>query len=352
MDFSDRVDGKRKSYKTTTRRHRILEDGTEEIGDLSDEDDADNLERKIARLKRELAEVKEEYDRRNTSAKATRGGAEDQEVQLSSLSELLGEISRSATSVPGTSRAPAQPSAQLALSSSKGQAPESDATGATYTLEYNPTYEQSHALAKAADFDRRLVALEKAIGITATAVPGVDAAGLPRAIMPTLETLQRQISTLSQATTSNLDTASRRIRTLIQEAERLEKARADAKAAQDALGQNAAAGKTSDDADQVAKINALYGTLPTIESLAPLLPSLLDRLRSLRTIHAEASTASETLEHIEQQQNEMASELKQWRDGLDKIEAAMKAGDETMSGNQKVMEGWVKNLEARVAKLS
>ena len=104
-------------------------------------------------------------------------------------------------------------------------------------------------------------------------------------------------------------------------------------------------------ASQVAKINALYGTLPTIEGLSPLLPSLLDRLRSLRAIHADAATASEGLERVERRQTEMADDIKRWKEGLEKVEKAMKQGETVMGGNMKVVEGWVKELEQKMGKL-
>lgn len=225
---------------------------------------------------------------------------------------------------------------------------------ATYTVTYAPSYEQSHALAKAADFDRRLVLLEQAIGITSSALPELENNGLPRAIMPTLDALQKQILTLSEASTSSLDSISRRVRTLTQEAEQLEKSRKAAKAAQDALASQGGGvpAADADDTEQTAKINALYGTLPTIESMTPLLPPLLDRLRSLRAIHADAATASETLERLERSQGETAAEIKQWREGLEKIEAAMGEGEETMKSNMQVIDGWVKDLEGKISKLS
>ena len=159
---------------------------------------------------------------------------------------------------------------------------------ATYTVTYAPSYEQSHALAKAADFDRRLVLLEQAIGITSSALPELENNGLPRAIMPTLDALQKQILTLSEASTSSLDSISRRVRTLTQEAEQLEKSRKAAKAAQDALASQGGgvSAADADDTEQTAKINALYGTLPTIESMTPLLPPLPGprRLRALSAV--------------------------------------------------------------------
>ncbi|KAL2758765.1 hypothetical protein ACRALDRAFT_1075210 [Sodiomyces alcalophilus JCM 7366] len=351
-DFSDRVDGKRKSYKTSTRRQRILQDGTEGIGDFSDDDEqGESLDRKIARLQREIAEAKEEHGKKAAASASQPPEGDDQGDKLASLSEMLDEISGISESYMRGPRAAASgPAEPTATPAETGMA--SIDGSATYTVTYAPTYEQSHALAKAADFDRRLMLLEKAIGINSAALPEVDVSGLPRAILPTVDGLQRQIVTLSQASTTNLDAISRRVRTLTQEAQQLEKARQGAKSAQEALEAQGVATERPEDSEQTAKINALYGTLPTIENLAPLLPPLLDRLRSLRTIHGDAASASETLERIERQQAEMAADIKLWREGLEKAEESVKQGDATMAGNMKAMEGWIKDLEARMAKLS
>ncbi|KAI1775612.1 Dynamitin-domain-containing protein [Hypoxylon cercidicola] len=345
VDFSDRLNGKRKSYKTSSRRQRVLNDGTLEIGDLSDEE-GETLERKIARLKREIEEAKEEYGKQKAE---TNEPVPDQDKDLVTLSQALDEISiPPEKAITARSHPAAAPSREI---KAEGHPTQSIVDGATYTVTYAPSYEQSHALAKAADFDRRLVLLEKAIGITSSAMPELEGNGLPRAIMPTLDTLQTQILTLSEASTSSLDSISRRVRTLTQEAEQLEKSRKAAKAAQDSLAQGGSPVEP-DESEQTAKINALYGTLPTIESLAPLLPPLLDRLRSLRAVHADAATASDTLERIEQSQSDMATDIKQWREGLEKIEEAMNQGETAMTSNMKVVEGWVKDLEVKVSKLS
>ncbi|CCF46008.1 hypothetical protein CH063_03759 [Colletotrichum higginsianum] len=47
----------------------------------------------------------------------------------------------------------------------------------------------------------------------------------------------------------------------------------------------------------------------------------------------------------------MATDLRQWKEGLEKIEEAMAEGNNSMAGNMKVMEAWVKDLEERIAKL-
>lgn len=347
VDFSDRVNGKRKSYKASSRRHRVLKDGTAEIGDLSDEEDGESLEGKIARLRREIQEAKEEYGKQKEES----GDAPLQhDTELATLSQALDELSTQPEEIAGSRARPARPLRDV--DQTQENLPFVPGDNATYTITYTPSYEQSHGLARAADFDWRLSLLEKAIGISSTATPDLEGNGLPRAILPTLETLQNQIMTLSEASISSLDSISRRVRTLTQEAEQLEKSRKAAKVAQEELSSAGGPRVDGDDAEQVAKINALYGTLPTIESLTPLLPLLLDRLRSLRAIHADAATAADTLEQIERSQGEMVSDIQQWREGLGKIEAAMKESEGSMAGNKDVIEGWVKELEAKMARLA
>lgn len=352
VDFSDRLDAKRKSYKASTRRHRVLEDGTEELGDFSDEDDAEGLARKIARLKREIEEVKAEYGKERAVSVEDKGGdeGEAEEGEIEALSKVLDELSITDKSL--VSRAiPTDPASGLGKSP-----PQITPKGISYTITYAPNYEQTHALAKAADFDARLVVLEKALGIGSVAMPEFGPNGLPRAVVPLLENLHRQITTLSEASVPSLDSISRRVRALTQEAEDLEKARRNAKTAQDALASAGAAqtseANTLEDSEQMARINALYGTLPTIENLAPLLPPLLDRLRSLRMIHADAAAAADTLARLEQNQAEMAGEIKEWRDGLEKVENAVKEGSTTMTKNVDVISGWVKDLEEKMSKLA
>lgn len=365
VDFSDRVNGKRKSYKASSRRQRILQDGTEELGDLSDEDEGESLARKIARLKREIEEAKEEYGKQKAVDKKPEGDngegeGLEQEGEMASLSQVLDEISKHPEGLSqGLGFRPVR-TARLSEQDGNerpGQEEMGEGASATYTVTYAPTYEQTHALVKAADFDQRLALLEKAIGIGSSAVPELDSSGLPRAIVPTLEKMQKQVSTLSEASSSSLDTISRKVRQLTQEAEQLEKSRRQAKQAKDALastgtGSTSPAAPDAEDSEQTTKINALYSTLPTIENLTPLLPPLLDRLRSLRAIHADAATASETLDRIEKRQTDMASDIKQWREGLEKVELAMKEGESAMGNNMIIVDGWVKDLEAKLAKVS
>ena len=370
VDWSDRLDAKRRGY-----RSRVLDDGTRELGDLSDEEEAEaaeDLERKIARLKREVEEAKEEYARSRTTAGQKEHEEPDSE-ELGSLGQVLEELSRPAGVGRATRLGKSIMHAEEAAAAQDGGA-QSDAT---YTVTYAPGYEQTHALAKAAEFEQRLLILEKAIGLGSATSLELGLNGLPRAILPTLDTMHQQISALGKASTTSLDAVSRRVRTVIADIDAMNKKKAVAaqegarygggsegyegprerrrssvrERAGSAAG-HGGGGSADDEDEQAAKINALYGTLATIEGLAPLLQPLLDRLRSLRAIHADAAAASETLDRIERQQVETAAELRQWREGLRKIEGAMGEGQTTMEGNMKVMDAWVRDLEMRMGKLS
>ncbi|KAG5957933.1 hypothetical protein E4U58_005581 [Claviceps cyperi] len=349
--FSDRVDGKRKSYRASSRRQRILHDGTYELGDLSGDDDDggddESLERKVARLKREVEEAKAEYMKRSTT---NSGDSQSEAIStegLRSLSHVLDEIAKPIGL--DTSQAPTNAAVPNFTSVNQAEGVPAEKS-ATYMIKYAPSYEQSHALAKAADFDRRLLMLEKTLGIGSSSAIETGSNGLLRAILPTLDGLEKQVSTLSQASTSNLDAISRRVRTLAAEQDKLNETREKAKALREELGKQNPA--PVDESEQESKIKALYGILPTIENLTPMLPPLLDRLRSLRAIHADAAIASQTLERIESQQIEMTGELKLWKEGLEKVEHSMKDGETLMKENVKVMEGWIQDLEARAAKFA
>jgi nuclear migration protein JNM1 len=219
---------------------------------------------------------------------------------------------------------------------------------------YAPAFKQSHALAKAADFDKRLTVLEKVLGMSASATVNVDKELPNSAMIPTLDELSRQMSVLTAPSTTSLDAANKRVKQLTLEAERLAEARKAAKATADARREEAdqlSEGSTAplaDMSEREAKINALYGALPTIENLGPLLPAVLDRLRSLRTIHADAGKAVENLTKLERRQEEMGGEIARWRAALEKVETVVKESEGTIQGNMGKVEGWVQELEEKV----
>ena len=377
-DSSSRISSKRKSYRSSSRKRR--KEGPELNGlinglQISSDEEEESLERKIARLRMEVAEVAE-LARNEKNIKKVHFEAqksEEGDEALVSLGQVLDSIAP--TSVADKSGVASHLAKRLA---SVSKPPEPAVTGAgaedsqqngarsNYTISYAPTYQEDHTLSKISDFDSRLALLESVLGIDAIPLATQERTAA-KAVLPSLDTLDKQLIAISTSSEFSLDKTSQKVRQLTKDAEKLEQARKAAKAAQEALRQealgpsspNSRSTPTRDiselsrleDPESVFKINALYGTLSTIESLAPILPSILDRLRSLRSLHANAATASQTLTKLESQQEEMKEEIQGWREGLEKVERAMEQGGETMKSNTEMVDGWVKDLEDRMRKL-
>ncbi|MCJ1283788.1 hypothetical protein MMC26_003119 [Xylographa opegraphella] len=369
VDFSDRVDVRRKSYRTSHRRRRKGDVGGDELGDSSDEDGLtpESLQRRIARLHREAEELKAEVKRRHDDDKKEGRGSEPALIGDASLDQL----SRAITALTALDN-DTNPSAERRLAQKLGTAtnthlsPPSNTSQSqepgspsSYTTSHAPTNQSAHLLSKAASFDTRLTLLEHILGLDAFPLP-THSSTPPKPLLPTLTLLDRQLTTLTTSSASSLDAIRTQIHELTLSTEKLDEARKAAKASQDALNSGSRgsfpAAPTStnigvEDPEQVSKINALYGTLPTIESLAPLLPPLLDRLRSLRIIHADAASASEGLKGVERRQAEMGKEIREWREGLERVEGLMAEGEGRTRENMGVVEGWVRELEERAKKL-
>ena len=362
---SGRISSKRKSYKESEKRGRIDDSEPVENGDLSQDDD-ESLTERLARLRREIAEVKAESERRKAESESAKSqvqhadtddidvlsqtvdniGSPNRFENIGAASRLVQQINVSLNGEPQTSNT---------IGTEVDRPP---AVGSTYTLSYAPNYQDHHTLAKVADFDSRLTLLETFLGIDTIALPTQDRPS-GKAILPTLQSFDRQFSILSNSSDTFLDSTHQKVRQLTLDAEKLTEARKSAKAAQEALENSLSSiekppeGAPSiahvlEDPEQLSKINALYGTLPTIESLSPLLPPLLDKLRSLRSLHADAANASHDLANIESRQATMAEDLRSWREGLEKVEAKLKESEQTMAGNMSTVEGWVKELEGRI----
>ncbi|EEH07278.1 conserved hypothetical protein [Histoplasma capsulatum G186AR] len=413
VDFSDSIASKRKSYKALSHRRQRREDGTEVLGDVSDEED-ESLERKLARLRREADELKEELTTRKASHRDTQaaGAGDSVDGDQDSLDSGVLELSRALDSLHAYSRSGSVHfTAEEILSQKLGGSipPTVHAAKQRNEMLHGP---QSNVpaglLSNAAAFDARLALLEAALGIPNTPIPHAsdDNAG-PQPILPTLNHLTLQLSTLSSTltgpsasipvgqsqsqsqstvTTSHIEALTTRIRKLTADADALSSARRRAtEAARAVIAARIAAAASDDDpagtgttaattnkptadhapshsslsvtetdsaaSEQTAKIHALYTTLPTINSLHPLLPSVLERLRSLRAIHAGAARAAEDLDALEERQAEMKSEIEQWRDGLKAVEGKVRDCEVAMKGNMDIVGPWVKGLEGRLEAL-
>lgn len=305
VDLSDRVDGRRRGYRVRRRSGDAHQHGVE------------GLSARIARLRREVEEVRLLASRQEGDEDAEDGADEGREGQAEELGRLLAGVE-----VPSPSTARRK----------GGTSAEQDGDGEG----------EEQVLRKVADFDSRLSALEQALGVQALFdASNANAAAPP--VLPTLTLLDQQLAALSSATsTQNLEAAGARIAKLRSQVEASLSRPTSSSGEQDVIG------LTPDD---LTKLQGLYAILPTLQSLSPTVPALLTRLHSLRTLHASASGAAGELEEVEKRQTEMENELKAWREGLEKVESAVEEASEANGRNGKVVQTWVRELEERMKKL-
>jgi nuclear migration protein JNM1 len=206
---------------------------------------------------------------------------------------------------------------------------------------------EERLLGRVADFDARLAGLEGALGLAAVDATGVEGATV-MPLLPSLAVLDQQLSALSSASsTANLEAMASRIQRLRSEADNaLTQPSPNETTEPDADGES-----TSLSPEDRESLTKLYTLLPTLHNLAPTVPALLTRLRSLRTLHTNAANAASALEDVEKRQAEMDRELSTWRQGLEKVEAAVARANEGNGRNGKFVEGWVRDLEKRMQTL-
>ena len=315
------------------------------------------------RLRREITEVQDQIHQQNTDAKASPEESKDvHKKEADTLTQLLDAIepigtpkhhtamSRFVDRLQETSQGPASKDLSLpnrARDDLSHKAPPSSEAG---------------GISPVAALDARLKSLEDLLGLDS--LPTHAQNTLPiKPLLPALDSLDKQFTTLSTSSETSIDKIKDRVRELSKEASTLESNRAQAREALEALQTSSLRSRPTqnvdmpkgqeipDDSEQVSMINALYGTISTIDSTAPLLPSVLERLRSLRDLHANAANASHGLAEVEKRQEEMKEELKNWREGLERVEQSMQQGQGTLKNNMGVVEGWVKELEGRMESL-
>ncbi|CAI7675859.1 unnamed protein product [Penicillium palitans] len=398
VNFSDSISMKRQAYRSKSmsrRRRRRREDGVEEVGDLSDSED-ESLDRRLARLRREVEDLKVEMANKTDGAETGNGsqGAAAAEKSGENLGDGVAELSRALDNLHASRGAASSSHSAAALLSQKLGSETRSATDAKTQSSADasktvvstvpvPAASSAGILSHAAAFDTRLALLESSVGISSASNPFVvdginESTSHP--VLPALDQLTSRLSALTGLlvgtnpasatpgvanaapgmTTPHLEALSTRVRKLTTDAEALTAARRKAFEAAKAVHNARLASSDADvvpaleastDDDHAAKIQALYTTLPTIQSLHPLLPSVLERLRSLRACHAGAAHAADSLNELEKRHAEMASEIEQWRDGLTTVEEKMQQGEAALRSNVETVEPWVRDLESRLARL-
>ncbi|KAF8424559.1 Dynamitin-domain-containing protein [Tirmania nivea] len=304
VDFSDRVGRRSHGYVISSRKGRRRrgrknarggsESGLyygegggsegEDSGEESEDGEEETLEGRLARLRREVEELKvqvgereerEERARRERKAVVGEEGAEeggeekgvtfpeeeeeeadtnkegiDDKRLRTGIAELSGvletiqspsikpitshtrhgraeaNLARKIVSSLGTAATTQKPTdgPQELPHSTTTTSPTSSHSQPSYTITYAPSFHQSHSLARAADFDLRLTTLERLLGTThssTTHLSNLDKHLPANAIIPTLDDLARQISVLTSANQPFVEAVNRRVKILTEQAEKL-----------------------------------------------------------------------------------------------------------------------------------
>ncbi|KIW20105.1 hypothetical protein PV08_00680 [Exophiala spinifera] len=271
VDFSDSIGGSRRSYRTRSRRRRRRQDGGgEELGDLSDSEE-ETLGRKLARLKREAEEVRLELERREQDKDKDKDkdgdgefkdsveqqqqqqqdlrGADDDHDHIDSdgveqLTRVLDQLStRTGIKTGGAACTLENEFLSKVDTLRRRGAPDTQSSTTPTTQQQDNPSAPTSALSAVAAFSDRLTALEASLGISSTR------ANSQASIIPTLDSLSKQIAVLSNTLTPGsrsasgssttvtanqsappalLETVASKLRTLIAESDRLTASRKQA----------------------------------------------------------------------------------------------------------------------------
>jgi nuclear migration protein JNM1 len=346
VDFSDSIAAQRRSYRTATQARRRR---GELLGDDSDEE-KESFGAKLLRVKKELQELEAEYEKRLATGDTSK-------IEERDPKEYLEHIANKVDAIYAKRRGGARgPEAHLdrTIQKFKDYKPFEPSPKLTKALATQPPLpgtqiqrnQLDYVLNQAADFDKRITQMENSLGLNGNTMPELsDRPSLP--VFATLQTLEQTLGVLGDASTSNLEGAIQHIKKLTADAEQLKATRADAAHSNSAPTDSNAIAYP----DQEAKINALYGTLPSIDKLSPILPLVLERLRTLRLVHTSAYQADEVLSALESRQARQEEEIQKWERQLVIVEKDMEKCTVAMHNNIKVVGEDVKRIDARVEKL-
>lgn len=346
VDFSDNITSQGRSYRTSTQRRRRR---GEVLGDDSEEEE-ESFTRKLLRIKKELAGLENEYQQRLEAGDNSKIEEQDPKEMLEVIASKVDTIYSAHKGGARGAEAILDKTLQK-FNNYESFQPSPKITKAIANQPPLPgTQIQKNqldfVLSQAAEFDKRVTQLENSLGLNGNTMPELgDDASFP--VFTTLTRLEQTLGLIGDASTNNLDSVTQQIKKLTSEAEHLKEVRTEASRA----GSSNDDGKPSAYPDQDAKINALYGTLPSIDKLSPILPLVLERLRTLRLVHTSAWQADEVLTELEKRQSKQEWEIQKWARQLEVMEKDLKKSEAAMLNNVKTVGNDVKMLEEKMATL-
>ena len=340
VDFSDSISAQRRSYQTSTRARRR---GHNALGDDSEGEEEESFERKLMRVREEVRELEGEYEERVKGGDRSKVEERDPREVMEFISERVDHIyAMRRGGVRG-----AEPQLERTIDKFNAYKPFEASRSIARAIEKQPPLPGSqvqrgqleYVLDQAKEFDERLAKLEASLGMNGSTMPDLGE-NAPFPVFTTLERIEQMVGLVGDASQGTLEAAGAQIKKMIADAEQLKEIRSEA--SQDGESPNP---------EQEAKINALYGTLPSIDKLSPILPMMLERLRTLRLVHTSAWAADDVLTELEKRQGQQEEEIKRWEQSLKEVEEDVKKSEAALQSNMHTVGDWVKKIEERVAKL-
>ncbi|KAL2005622.1 hypothetical protein VTN00DRAFT_10115 [Thermoascus crustaceus] len=393
VNFSDSISAKRKSYRSKSRRRRRRADGTEELGDLTDSED-ESLERKLARLRREAEELKDELAKRKAekeSAGQGQGESAEEQQQQQQQDDQLGdgvlELSRALDNLHASARGASAPVSADAILSQKlaaGSQIDSAAAAAVAsgqqqngvpegTTDSSSASAPSGLLTHAASFDTRLSLIEAAMGISSSSNPYMteDNSEILQPVLPALDKLTSRLSTLTSTltgptpasavpttgsappsttvTTTHVEALTARIKRLTADAESLATARKRAvdaaKAAQAARIAAATIDYTSDVDVSSSSATEVDPAATQRDEQAAKIQALYATLPTIQSLHPLLPSVLERLRSL-RAIHAGAAQASETLDALEKRQAEMKREIEQWREGLRVVEERMKEGEA------
>ncbi|WVQ71273.1 hypothetical protein IAR50_000799 [Cryptococcus sp. DSM 104548] len=198
------------------------------------------------------------------------------------------------------------------------------------------------------DVDKRLAALEQAVGPIGD---GIDQTNAP--LIPSINKHDHLLTLLTQP--RHLDAISRRVKLLLVDLDRAATASrrgpGGSAITQPGGGEKAAGTNLTLTQAEYNQLQSLFGVLPRLDPLLPILTPLLARLRSLSALHSEANDIASALKKLQTRDRKSAEEVKELEVVVERVQKGLGEAVEGIRKNWEGLEERMKSLEERLQRV-
>lgn len=285
-----RIDIKSKGYRT----YRVKE----------------TLEARIARLKYEIEQVRQDVDEI------------DDEAELDELKDVLEQLEKTTTAKHKACKSDATLTSGIAqkLYSSLGMKSNTPVTTRSDVIDIEKTQQNQDTNKQVLEMEARVSKLEKLIG-------SIDTTQEAKPLLYTLQDLKTKLSLLT-STPAAVETSVRNLQPLL--------------ASVDILNSKQQPSAT---VAQQERIKNFYEQLAKFENFQALMPKVLQRLQCLSEIHSDASNANATFKDMDNIISTLRSDLGKWEESIEGLEQKFVDIEETSQKNKETVKAWIDEIK-------